>query len=57
MEDLGAVVHLLTACDLADSGEPQWSEESLQSLWQADDVQVETDVSLRERELRPGDGP
>jgi mycothiol synthase len=44
MEDLGAVVHLLTACDLADSGEPQWSEESLRSLWQADDVQVETDT-------------
>src|SRR5260221_13110374 len=44
MEDLGAVVQLLTACDLADSGEPQWSEEGLRSLWQADDVQVETDT-------------
>ncbi len=44
MEDLGAVVQLLTASDLADSGEPQWSEESLRSLWQAEDVHVETDT-------------
>src|SRR5258708_26093660 len=44
MEDLGAVVHLLTACDLADSGQPTWREESLQSAWQADDVQGETDT-------------
>src|SRR5260370_28201882 len=44
MEDLGAVVQLLTASDLADSGEPQWSEESLRAFWQADDVHVERDT-------------
>ena len=44
MEDLATVVQLLTASDLADSGEPQWSEESLRAFWQAGDVHVETDT-------------
>jgi mycothiol synthase len=44
MDDLGKVVQLLTATDLADSGEPQWSEENLRAFWQADDVHVETDT-------------
>lgn len=54
MDDLATVLKLLTASDLADSGEPQWSEESLRSLWQADDVHVETDtwiVVARNEEL------
>src|SRR5215472_1332212 len=46
IEDLGAVVQLLTASDLADSGEPQGAEESLRGFWQADDVHVETDTWL-----------
>lgn len=44
MDDLETVLPLITACDLADYGEPQWSEESLRAFWQAHDVHLDTDT-------------
>jgi mycothiol synthase len=46
LEDLGAVVELVQACELADLGEPYCTPEDLRSNWQSPGACLETDAWL-----------
>ena len=52
MDDVQAAYELLSACDIAEYGEPDVTEEELRSEWSSPTLNIETDVWVV---LSPGD--